>query len=41
MQDVEATGDEEFKDYSSVQNVRTSSQRYRLKQLEHETKLTI
>ena len=41
MQDVEIAGDEEFKDYASVQNVKASSQRYRLKQLEHETKLTI
>ena len=37
--DVELEGD--FKDYYSVQLESSNSQRYRFKQLEHETKLTI
>lgn len=39
--DLEPDDQDIFKDYYSMQNYSSSSQRYKLKQLEHETKLTI
>lgn len=38
---MEADDKDVFNDYYSVQNYSSSSQRHKLKQLEHETKLTI